>query len=129
MKIYTIFTAVFLALAGANAIGAEGDTKTEAKPNLLKRGATVDKPIADTYEPLNSTYVEEGEKLNEDIEQSWQMKKRAQEQADKAARPPATPSAERRELEQRIQEPGSGSPNPPLPKLEKDEKSIRISEP
>lgn len=97
------------------------------KPGILKRGATVDKPIPETYEPLNSTYVEGGEKLNETIEQSWELKKKAREREEKAAEPPET--SERKALEGRIEEPGSGAPEASLPRLETQEKSIRISEP
>jgi hypothetical protein len=100
----------------------------EPKPGLLKRGATVDKPIPETYEPLNSTYVEGGEKLNESIEQSWELKKKAREQQEQAAQPPA-PTAERKALEERIEEPGAATQPAPLPTLESQEKSIRITEP
>lgn len=127
MKIQTIVLAIlFTASAAANA--AEGEAKAETKPGLLQRGATVDTPIPETYEPLNSTYVEGGEKLNEDIEDSWELKKEAEEREDKAARPPAAQTPEQRALEQRIQEPGSGAAKPPLPQLEKDDKSLRIRE-
>lgn len=129
MKIHTVLATVVLASIGTGAIAAEGDTKTETKPSLLKRGATVDKPIPETYEPLNSTYVEGGEKLNEDIEQSWKLKKDAQERTEQAAKAAAPLTPEQKELEQRIQEPGTGTVNPPLPTLEKNEKSLRISEP
>lgn len=108
--------------------GVAAEPAAEPKPGLLKRGTTVDKPIAETYEPLNSTYVEGGEKLNESIEQSWELKKKAKEQQEQAAQSPA-PTPERQALEQRIDEPGGEATAPPLPKLETQEKAIRISEP
>lgn len=116
--------------AGAGAVAAEPATEpaAEPKPSLLKRGATVDKPIPETYEPLNSTYVEGGEKLNESIEQSWELKKKAKEQQEQAVQPPV-PTPERQALEQRIDEPGGEATAPPLPKLQTQEKAIRISEP
>lgn len=128
MKTQIVFAILLAASVGAVS-AAEGDAKAEAKPGLLKRGATVDKPIPETYEPLNSTYVEGGEKLNEDIEDSWELKKEAEERENKAAKPPVAQTPEQRALEQRIQEPGSGAANPPLPTLEKDDKSLRIREP
>lgn len=97
------------------------------EPGLLKRAAKVDKPIADTYEPLNSTYVGDGERLNESIEQSWQLKKRAKEQETLEA---AGHSAERDALEQRIQEPGAATPGwREEPVVESTEAGLSIKDP
>lgn len=98
-----------------------------SQPGLLKRGATVDKPIPDTYEPLNSTYVGDGEKLNETIEQSWELKKQAREQEEAAAA--VSNSAERQALEKRIQEPGATTAAPAAPQVESQDGSLRIREP
>ena len=119
---------LLIAVVAAWAGTAVAEPAAEPKPGLLKRGATVDKPIPETYEPLNSTYVEGGEKLNESIEQSWELKKKAKEQQEQAAQPPK-PTPERQALENRIEEPGADASSAPLPQLETQEKSIRISEP
>lgn len=100
IQVLGVLAAVALLLSGvARAEDAGGEA------GLLKRAASVDNPIPDTYEPLSSTYVGDGEKLNQTIEQSWQLKKQAREREQAAASPP--PSPERQALEQRIQEPGS----------------------
>ncbi|MGH8453688.1 MAG: hypothetical protein ACRES4_03250 [Nevskiales bacterium] len=91
---------------------------------LLKRAATVDKPIPETYEPLNSTYVGDGEKLNENIEQSWELKKRAREREEAATA--AANSAERQALEKRIQEPGTGPAPASEPQVVDSGKSLEI---
>ena len=121
-------TLAILGLIGVLGLaGAALAEEPASKPGLLKRGATVDKPIPDTYEPLNSTYVGDGEKLNETIEQSWELKKQAREQEEAAAA--ATNSAERQALEKRIQEPGAATPAPASPQVESNDGSLRIREP
>jgi hypothetical protein len=91
---------------------------------LFKRAASVDKPIPETYEPLNSTYVGDGEKLNEDIEQSWELKKQTREQ--EAAAAAKANSAERQALEKRIQEPGDSSVPLSEPQISDTGKSLEI---
>ncbi len=121
-------TLAILSLIGV--LGLAGTALAEepaSQPGLLKRGATVDKPIPDTYEPLNSTYVGDGEKLNENIEQSWELKKRARER--EAAAAATGNSSERQALEKRIQEPGSAATTPAPPQVESQDDSLRIREP
>lgn len=121
-------TLAILSLVGVLGLaGAALAEEPASKPGLLKRGATVDKPIPDTYEPLNSTYVGDGEKLNETIEQSWELKKQAREQEEAAAA--ETNSAERQALEKRIQEPGTPAATPVPPQVESNDGSLRIREP
>lgn len=115
-------------LCFAAAVSAE----PEGEVGLLKRGAKVDKPIADTYEPLNSTYVGDGERLNDSIEQSWSLKRGIGGIGDR--RPAVTgtgeaDSAERESLEQRIQEPGQSGPVQPEPSVETTDDSLSIREP
>jgi hypothetical protein len=95
---------------------------------LLKRAASVDKPIPETYEPLNSTYVGDGEKLNQTIEQSWQLKKEAREQgaADRATPASAVGGSGRETLESRIQEPGPGPAPIVEPQVQDTGKSLEI---
>jgi hypothetical protein len=111
----------FLALLLALPAAAE---QTGEPGGLLKRAANVDKPIPETYEPLNSTYVGDGERLNQTIEQSWQLKRQAREQqAQEAA---AADSAERRALEGRIQEPGQAPAAPAEPRVVDTGKRLEI---
>jgi hypothetical protein len=94
---------------------------------ILKRAAQVDDPIPETYEPLNSTYVGDGERLNETIEQSWQLKKEAKAREEAAAAIP--PSPERQALEQRIQEPGSGPQVLAEPQVRDTGNGLQIKDP
>lgn len=112
-----------LLVAGVQA--QDAGTEAGSEEGVLKRAAKVDKPIADTYEPLNSTYVGDGERLNESIEQSWQLKKQAREREQAAA----SGSPERAELEKRIQEPGELRSGPDEPEVTSTDNSIRIREP
>ena len=98
--------------------------ESDGKASLLKRAAAVDKPIPETYEPLNSTYVGDGEKLNENIEQSWELKKQAKEREDATAN--AAGNAERQALDKRIQEPGLSSATPPEPRISDTGKGLEI---
>jgi hypothetical protein len=98
--------------------------EAEGEAGLFKRAAKVDKPIPETYEPLNSTYVGDGEKLNETIEQSWELKKHAREREQAAAA--AENNDERRALEKRIQEPGASSAPSSEPQISDTGKSLEI---
>lgn len=119
----TVFSVLGI-VAGLLAMSVQAE-EAGSEDGILKRAAKVDKPIADTYEPLNSTYVGDGDRLNESIEQSWQLKKQAREreQAEQASGNP-----ERAELEKRIQEPGELQSGPGEPEVTSTEDSIRIRE-
>jgi hypothetical protein len=101
-----------LRLTGVLALAISLPTAAEEAggAGLLKRAANVDKPIAETYEPLSSTYIGDGERLNQTIEQSWQLRQAARESQQRDAADAAIASPERKALEQRIQEPGLAAP-------------------
>jgi hypothetical protein len=82
-----------LRLTGVLALAISLPTAAEEAggAGLLKRAANVDKPIAETYEPLSSTYIGAGERLNQTIEQSCA----SPSSATPPTRPSPAPSARR----------------------------------
>ncbi len=113
-----------LALAGGLTSMTLGAQEPAEQGGLLKRAAQVDDPIAETYEPLSSTYVGDGERLNQTIEQSWQLKKEAKARAETSAK--AEDSLARRALEQRIQEPGTAPSVSSEPEIRHTDKGLEI---
>jgi hypothetical protein len=110
-------------LAGLLSLPAGAEEPT----GLFKRAANVDKPIPETYEPLDSTYMGEGGRLDDTIEQSWKLREEAGE-AD-ASGPdlqPVNTGSSREELEKRIQEPGVRPAQPPEPAVTDTGKSLEI---
>ena len=91
---------------------------------LLERAANVDDPIPETYEPLNSTFVGDGEALNQTIEQSWQLKKQAREREQATAASDGSPARET--LEKTIQEPGINPVSSPEPTITDTGNSLEI---
>lgn len=124
MKIaYVLYLAAVM--GGLLSLPAEAE-ETQAPAGLLQRAAEVDDPIPETYEPLNSTYVDKGEQLDDTIEQSWQLQKAAEDRGTSATDSSGGDDAERELLESRIQEPGL-SPRPePEPAITDTGDSLRI---
>ena len=119
--------------------GATPESKDKEKGTLLH--PKVEKPIADTYEPLGSTSYDRAQDLNKPVDESIELKRQAKEnkrakEAGKAGNEPGqtTPapmtSEEQRALESKIQDGTTpAAQQPAAPKIESDEGALRIQDP